>query len=60
MSAPRPTPGARRAVAVAPSGALADDRTSVVWACERFDGLLWQLVGLVTSREEREAFLRSD
>jgi hypothetical protein len=57
---PRPVPGARRAVAVARTGALGEDSSSSVWACERFDGLLWQLVGLVTSPRERDAFLRGE
>lgn len=60
VPAPRPAPGARRAVAVGPTGALGDDRSSSVWACERFDGLLWQLVGLVTSPQERDAFLHGE
>ncbi|MCU1589550.1 MAG: hypothetical protein JWP11_806 [Frankiales bacterium] len=57
MATPELAPGTRRAVPVEPSGELAGDRTAPVWACERFDGLLWQLVGMAGSERECREFL---
>lgn len=28
-----------------------------LWACERFDGLLWQLIGMACSEKECREFL---
>ena len=50
--------GARRTVPVASTGALAREPAAQLWACEQFDGLLWQLVGMAGSEQECRAFLR--
>ena len=57
MATPELVPGARRAVPVAPSGQLADEPTARLWACEQFDGLLWQLIGMASSERECREFL---
>jgi hypothetical protein len=52
-------PGARRAVPVVEhTGELAASSNGRLWACEQFDGLLWQLVGMARDDKERRAFLR--
>jgi hypothetical protein len=40
------------------TGELAASRDVRLWACEQFDGLLWQLVGMARDDRERRAFLR--
>jgi hypothetical protein len=59
METPFPQPGARRAVPVSPEGALSGDPAAHLWACEQYDGLLWQLVGMAGSKLECRAFLRN-
>ena len=50
--------GARRAVPVEPSGGLRADGPVLRWACEQFDGLLWQLVAMAETERECRDFLR--
>jgi hypothetical protein len=57
MATPELAPGARRTVPVAPSGTLGNE-TAELWACEQFDGLLWQLIGMASSERECRDFLR--
>jgi hypothetical protein len=58
METPRLSAGARRALPVQPTGGLAAGPSAQVWACEQFDGLLWQLAGMASSEQERRDFLR--
>lgn len=61
METERAEAGARRAVPVASTGALGGaGPLRLLWACERFDGLLWQLVAMAADEQERRAFLRGD
>lgn len=60
MATPRTAPGTRRVVPVAPTGALGSCPAAGRWACEVFDGLLWQLVAMAATREEGDAFLRGE
>lgn len=39
-----------------PDGRLGSELGSH-WACERFDGLLWQLVAMASSEDARRRFL---
>lgn len=55
---PELTPGARRTVPVAATGTLGEDTSARLWACEQFDGLLWQLIGMASSERECQEFLR--
>lgn len=57
---PRPERGARRAVPVAPTGALATVNCTPLWACEQYDGLLWQLIAMAGTEQECCAFLRGE
>ncbi|GAC1444341.1 MAG: hypothetical protein NVS3B26_16110 [Mycobacteriales bacterium] len=57
MATPELVPGARRAVPVTPSGALADEPSARLWACEQFDGQLWQLIAMASSERECRDFL---
>jgi len=57
MATPELEPGTRRAVPVEPSGQLADQPSARLWACEQFDGLLWQLIGMARSEQECREFL---
>jgi hypothetical protein len=50
-------PGVRRAVPVERSGQLTDDPGARLWACEQFDGLLWQLIAMARSEQECRDFL---
>ncbi len=58
MATPELVPGARRAVPVNPTGQLSDELSARLWACEQFDGLLWQLMGMAGSEAECRDFLR--
>jgi hypothetical protein len=58
MAAPDQRPGTRRTVPVAPTGTLGGDPAAQLWACEQFDGLLWQLIGMASSEQECREFLR--
>jgi hypothetical protein len=58
VTTPPDVAGARRAVAVEPSGALTPQTPATLWACEQFDGRLWQLVGMARSEQECRDFLR--
>jgi hypothetical protein len=59
MSSGQLGPGARRVVPVVEdTGELAASADVRLWACEQFDGLLWQLVGMARDDKERCAFLR--
>lgn len=61
MSTAQLGPGARRVVPVMEhTGELAASRDVRLWACEQFDGLLWQLVGMAREDKERRAFLRGE
>jgi hypothetical protein len=61
MSSTEPGPGARRVVPVMEhTGELAASPGVRLWACEQFDGLLWQLVGMARDDKERRAFLRGE
>lgn len=57
VATPELVPGARRAVPVERSGQLADGSTGGLWACEQFDGLLWQLIAMAGSERECREFL---
>jgi hypothetical protein len=57
MSAPELQPGARRTVPVESSGELRTSEDVRLWACEQFDGLLWQLVAMARDDKQRRAFL---
>lgn len=57
---PRLEPGARRAVPVASTGALTSTDGSPLWACEQYDGLLWQLIAMAGTEQECRAFLRGE
>jgi hypothetical protein len=58
VTGPLPDVGARRTVAVERTGALAADGQAPLWACEQYDGRLWQLVGMAGSQRECREFLR--
>lgn len=58
MATPELVPGARRTVPVDSSGELATAPKPQLWACEQFDGLLWQLIGMAGNEKECRAFLR--
>jgi hypothetical protein len=51
-------PGRRRTVPVAATGALGECGAAQLWACEQFDGLLWQLIAMASSERECREFLR--
>jgi hypothetical protein len=44
-------------VPVERSGQLGDPSAGGLWACEQFDGLLWQLIGMACSERECRDFL---
>jgi hypothetical protein len=50
-------PGTRRAVPVERTGELTDEPGARLWACEQFDGLLWQLIAMARSEQECREFL---
>ena len=58
MSASDLAPDARRIVPVEPTGRLATGSTGPLWACELFDGLLWQLIAMARTEQECREFLR--
>ena len=58
MATPELSPGARRTVPVEPTGCLATDPDAALWACEQYDGLLWQLTGMARNERECREFLR--
>jgi len=58
MATPELSPGARRTVPVEPTGCLAADPAAALWACEQFDGMLWQLTAMASSERECREFLR--
>lgn len=60
MATPELVPGARRAVPVESNGRLAEEPSARLWACEQFDGLLWQLIGMAGSEQEVREFLSGD
>lgn len=57
MATPDLVPGARRAVPVERSGQLGSEPSAKLWACEQFDGLLWQLMGMASSEQECQDFI---
>lgn len=58
MATPELAPGARRTVPVEPTGELARSQKAVLWACEQYDGRLWQLIAMAGSEKECREFLR--
>jgi len=61
METDRAEAGARRTVPVASTGALGGGSpVTLLWACERYDGQLWQLVAMAANDDERRAFLRGE